>query len=242
VSKKVITQEQFEQIKNLVTIEEVVLTGEAKDIDYMTKLALMKGHLLVAGELLKENQPQQAQPHIGHPVEEIYVDIEEQLNERKVKQFKENLLKLTELVKFRPQDEKVATNLTVAMSDIDTAITALPKEQRLQPKFILQVIRGLLDAATAEYQAAIAKNKITAPIEYQDSRGFVIYSHELYQSVSPQMAKVNPEAQKAIDIALTELLQVWPSAIPPNQIVKTPEQVNLLVKTIEENAKFFTGM
>ncbi|NLQ06474.1 ComEA family DNA-binding protein [Cylindrospermopsis raciborskii] len=242
VSKKVITQEQFEQIKNLVTVEEVVLTGEAKDIDYMTKLALMKGHLLVAEELLKENQPKQAQPHIGHPVEEIYVDIEEQLNERKVKQFKEDLVKLTELVRFRPQDKKVATNLTVAMSDIDTAITALPNEQRLQPKFILQVIRGLLDAATAEYQAAIAKNKITAPIEYQDSRGFVIYSHELYQSVSPQMATVNPEAQKAIDIALTELLQVWPSAIPPNQIVKTPEQVNSLVKTIEENAKFFTVM
>lgn len=242
VSKKVITQEQFEQIKDMVTVEEVVLTGEAKDIDYMTKLALMKGHLLVAEELLKEKQPKQAEPHIGHPVEEIYVDIEEQLNERKVKQFKEDLVKLTELVKFRPQDEKVATNLTVAMSDIDTAITALPNEQRLQPKFILQVIKGLLDAATAEYQAAIAKNKITAPIEYQDSRGFVIYSHQLYQSVSPQMATVNPEAQKAIDIALTELLQVWPSAIPPNQIVKTPEQVSSLVKTIEENAKFFTVM
>lgn len=242
VSKKVITQEQFEQIKDMVTVEEVVLTGEAKDVDYMTKLALMKGHLLVAEELLKEKQPKQAEPHIGHPVEEIYVDIEEQLNERKVKQFKEDLVKLTELVKFRPQDEKVATNLTVAMSDIDTAITALPNEQRLQPKFILQVIKGLLDAATAEYEAAVAKNKITAPIEYQDSRGFVIYSHELYQGVSPQMATVNPEAQKAIDTALTELLQVWPSAIPPNQIVKTPEQVSSLVKTIEENAKFFTMM
>jgi hypothetical protein len=56
------------------------------------------------------------------------------------------------------------------------------------------------------------------------------------------MATVNPEAQKAIDIALTEMLQVWPSAIPPNQIVKTPEQVSSLVKTIEENAKFFTVM
>ena len=123
MSKKVITQEQFEQVKDMVTVEEVVLTGEAKDVDYMTKLALMKGHLLVAEELLKENQPKQAEPHIGHPVEEIYVDIEEQLNERKVKQFKEDLVKLTELVKFRPQDEKVATNLTVAMSDIDTAIT-----------------------------------------------------------------------------------------------------------------------
>lgn len=35
VGKKIINQEQFEQIKDLVTIEDVVLTGEAKDIDFM---------------------------------------------------------------------------------------------------------------------------------------------------------------------------------------------------------------
>ena len=96
VSKKVITQTQFDQIKDMVTVEEVVLTGEAKDIDYMTKLGLMKGHLLVAKELLDQNQPKQAQPHIGHPVEEIYIDVEEQLEERKVKEFKSNLVSLTD--------------------------------------------------------------------------------------------------------------------------------------------------
>ena len=57
----------------------------------MSKLGLMKGHLLVAQELLNQNQPKQAEPHIGHPVEEIYVDVEDQLNERKVKEFKTTL-------------------------------------------------------------------------------------------------------------------------------------------------------
>ena len=52
VSKKVIDRAQYDQIKEMVTIEDVVLTGEAKDVDYMTKLGLMKGHLLVAKELL----------------------------------------------------------------------------------------------------------------------------------------------------------------------------------------------
>jgi hypothetical protein len=104
VAKKVITQQQFDQIKDMVTVQEVVLSGEAKDIDYMTKLGLMKGHLLVAKELLEQNQPKQAEPHIGHPVEEIYVDVEEQLNERKVKEFKTNLVSLTDLVKSNPKD------------------------------------------------------------------------------------------------------------------------------------------
>ncbi len=41
VSKNVINQAQFDQIQDMVTIEDVVLTGEAKDVDYMTKLGLM---------------------------------------------------------------------------------------------------------------------------------------------------------------------------------------------------------
>ena len=78
VSKKVIDQKQFDRIKDMVGIEDVVLTGVAKDADYMVKLGLMKGHLFVAKELLDLKKPKDAEPHIGHPVEEIYTDVAEQ--------------------------------------------------------------------------------------------------------------------------------------------------------------------
>ncbi|AFZ58357.1 helix-hairpin-helix domain-containing protein [Anabaena cylindrica FACHB-243] len=237
VSKKVITQDQFNQIKEMVTVQEVVLTGEAKDVDYMTKLGLMKGHLLVAKELLDQNQPKQAEPHIGHPVEEIYVDVEEQLNERKVKEFKTTLVSLQDLVKSNPKNTKLKTDFVASVQSVDGAIAALPVDQRNQPQFVLQVINGLLDAANSEYGAAIANGKISAPIEYQDSRGFVVYSNELYQGISSQIAQSNPEAHKAIDTALAELVKVWPTAIPPTQAIKTPEDVTKLVKTIEENTQ-----
>jgi hypothetical protein len=237
VAKEVVTEQQFDEIKDMVTVEEVVLSGEAKDVDYMTKLGLMKGHLLVARELLEQNQPKQAEPHIGHPVEEIYVDVEEQLNERKVKEFKTNLVSLTNLVKSNPKDAKIKSNFTTSMANVHGAIAALPAEQRSKPEFVLQVINGLLDSANAEYGAAVANGKISAPIEYQDSRGFVIYSHELYKTISSAMAQSDPEAHKAIDTTLTELLKVWPAAIPPAQAVKTPNDVTKLVKTIEENTQ-----
>ncbi|MEA5553912.1 helix-hairpin-helix domain-containing protein [Anabaena cylindrica UHCC 0172] len=237
VSKKVITQEQFDQIKDMVTVQEVVLTGEAKDVDYMTKLGLMKGHLVVAKELLDQNQPKQAEPHIGHPVEEIYVDVEDQLNERKVKEFKTTLVSLQDLVKSNAKSAKLKTDFVSSVQAVDNAIAALPADQRNQPEFILQVINGLLDAANSEYGAAIANGKISAPIEYQDSRGFVVYSNELYQGISSQIAQENPEEHKAIDTALAELVKVWPTAIPPAQAIKTPENVTKLVKTIEENTQ-----
>jgi hypothetical protein len=241
VSKKVITQEQFDQIKDIVTVQEIALTGEAKDVDYMTKLGLMKGHLIVAKELLDQNQSKQAEPHIGHPVEEIYVDVEDQLNERKVKEFKTTLVKFQDVIKYaiksNPKGSKIETDFASSMQAIDGAIAALPETQRSKTGFVLQVINELLDSANSEYGAAIANGKISAAIEYQDSRGFVIYANELYKGISSQMSKDFPEAHKGIETNMTELVKVWPSAIPPAAPVKTPDDVTKLVKTIEQNSQ-----
>ncbi|MBD1836396.1 helix-hairpin-helix domain-containing protein [Cyanobacteria bacterium FACHB-472] len=237
VSKKVISQEQFDQVKDIVTIEDVVLTGEAKDVDYMTKLGLMKGHLVVAKELLDQQKPEQAEPHIGHPVEEIYVDVEDQLQERNVKEFKTTLIGLQDLVKSKPKDAQVKNNFEASMQAVDGAIQGLPEQERQSPEFVLQVVNGLLDAANSEYGAAIANGKVSAAIEYQDSRGFVNYADQLLNNVSDQMAKENPEAQKAIASSMAELKTAWTSAVPPAAPVKTPEQVSQLVKTIEQNAQ-----
>ncbi len=237
VSKKVIDQQQFDQIKDMVTIEDVVLTGEAKDVDYMTKLGLMKGHLLVAKELLDLQQPKQAEPHIGHPVEEIYVDVEDQLNERKVKEFKTTLAGLQDLVKSKPKDAKVGTEFANSMQAVDGAIASLPDTQRQSPQFVLKVINGLLDTANSEYGAAIANGKVAAAIEYQDSRGFVIYANTLYQTIAPSVAKENPEAHNAIETTMAQLSKAWPTATAPAAPVLTPEEVSQLIKTIEQNTQ-----
>lgn len=237
VSKKVITQEQFDQIKDQVTIEEIVLTGEAKDVDYMVKLGLMKGHMLVAKELLDLKKPEQAEPHIGHPVEEIYADVEAQLQERKVPEFKKQLMSLQDLVKSKPNDPQLGTQFDVSMKAVDSAIAALAETQRQTPKFALQVINGLLDTANSEYGAAIANGKISAAIEYQDSKGFVTYADTLKNSISEQLTKQNAEAGKAIASTMTQLKTAWPSAVPPAAPVLPTEKVTELVKSIEKDGQ-----
>lgn len=237
VAKNVINQEQFDKIKDQVTVQDVELTGVAKDVDYMSKLGLMKGHLIVAKELLDQQLPKQAEPHIGHPVEEIYVDVEEQLNERNVKEFKTTLISLQDLVKAQPKAAKVNTDFKTSMDAVDGAIAALPQTQRTSPEFTLQVINELLDAANSEYGAAISNGKIAAAIEYQDSRGFVNYANQLFQGISSQMAKAYPEEHKAIETSMAELTKAWATAVPPASPVNTPAQVSALVKTIEQNSQ-----
>jgi hypothetical protein len=238
VSKNVINQAQFDQIKDMVTIEEIALTGEAKDIDYMLKLGLMKGHMYVAKELLDLGKPDQAEPHIGHPVEEIYADVEDQLNERGVKEFKTPLMALQELVKAGAKDKaKVDAEFDTSMKAIDGAIAVLPDAQRKSPEFVIQVMNGLLDTANSEYGAAIADGKIKEAIEYQDSRGFVEYSNELYKGISSQIAAKSTDTEKKISTTLKELALNWPTPVPPAAPVKTTQEVSKLIKEIETSAQ-----
>ncbi len=239
VSKNVITQVQFDQVKDLVTTEEIELTGEAKDIDYLVKLGLMKGHLIVAKELLDLNQSKQAEPHIGHPVEEIYLDLEDQLNERKVKEFKTTLIQFQDLVKSQPTDPQIGQVYTDSIAAVDAAIATLPEAQRTDPKFVLQVINGLLDTANSEYTASIADGKITAAIEYQDSRGFVIYAQELYQGIAPKVSQIQPETGEVIQTSLSNLLKAWPSPLPPTTPVVDAPELSKQIKAVEaQTAKF----
>jgi hypothetical protein len=238
VTKKVLDQAQFDRIKDIITIEEVVLVREAKDIDYMVKLGLMKGHLFVAKELLDQQKAKDAEPHIGHPVEEIYVDIKDQLPERKVKPFDKELIALQDLVKSGSKDNnKIQSEFKQSMQAVDTAIAALPESQRKSPAFVLQVINGLLDTASSEYQASIAKGKITQAIEYQDSRGFVYYADTLYQTIASDMTENNANAHKIISDNIKQLKTVFPNVIPPAAPLKSPEEVIKSIQAIHEQSQ-----
>jgi hypothetical protein len=238
VSKKVIDQAQYDQIKDLVTIQDIVLTGEARDVDYMVKLGLMKGHLMVAKELLDLKKVSQAEPHIGHPVEEIYADVEDQLKERKVPEFKTPLISLLDLVKAGAKDTaKVNADFAMSMKSVNGAIDILPSTQRSSSKFILQIITGLLNTAKSEYKAAIADGKIAQVVEYQDSRGFVTYANQLHNAIEPQLKKENPTVAKSIGTTLADLTKAWPTPIAPAAPIKTADEVTKLIESIESDAQ-----
>lgn len=237
VSKGVLSQDQLNKVKDEVTVEEIVLTGEAKDVDYLTKLGLMKGHMLVAGQLLDLKLPKQAEPHLGHPVEEIYVDLEEQLPERKVPEFSQTLTTVQDLVKTKGNDPKVPTEYAAAMTAIDKAIEALPASERQSPPFVLKAITEMLETAVAEYTAAISDGKISAAIEYQDSRGFVEYAKDtLLPSIAPKLAQSNPGLEKDLQAKLDNLFKAWPQPVPPSTPVVSADEVANQVKAFEQAA------
>ena len=195
----------------------------------------MKGHLIAAQELIEVQNYEQAEPHIGHPVEELYSDIETVLPEKGVEDFKPTLNQLHDLSKSAPDSPEMQTLFDQSVASIDEAIAAIPEEQRNSPEFILDVIVEMLKNAATEYEAAIANNQFVEVVEYQDSRGFVLYAEELYQTVAEQKSQEDPEGHQTITESFAELKTAWPSIEPPEAPLKEPSEIYGLVSQIEFN-------
>jgi len=57
------------------------------DLAFAARVTLLRGHLLVGDELVRQQQWNAALPHFLHPTEEIYGDIKDQLAEYRVPPF-----------------------------------------------------------------------------------------------------------------------------------------------------------
>ena len=210
------------------------------DVSYMITLGLMKGHLIVGKELLTAKNYEQAEPHIGHPVEELYGDIEAELPQRNVQDFKRTLNQLHDLVQSVPDSPEVSTQYETVLESINTAIEALPPEQLKSPQFVLETINGMLAVAGEEYAASMVDGKFVELVEYQDSRGFVLYALELYNAVSEQVEQENSQAAQVIKSSLDELTKAWPSVDLPEAPIMMPEEVSKLIETIRQESENLT--
>lgn len=213
------------------------LSQDEQDIQFMTALGLMQGHLLVAKELLDQGTPDQAEPHLGHPVNELYSEVETQLAKRNTPDFKEDLIQLYDIARYSPADIKVAETYKLSLQKINQAIKTLPTEKRQSPDFMLKVINEMLEVADIEYRAGIANGEIVEAIEYQDSRGFVITAQTFYQTIADQVSQTDPGAHSVISTSLTELQKAWPSVNGPSPIVMTPDKVSEYVSMIQSSSE-----
>src|SRR5207237_143907 len=61
------------------------------DLAFAVRISLLRGHLLVGDELVKQKQWNAALPHFLHPIEEIYDELRGRLDDYKTPAFEEAL-------------------------------------------------------------------------------------------------------------------------------------------------------
>src|SRR5262249_18210313 len=136
--------------------------GEGKDLSrlppelaFAARIALLRGHLLVGDELVKQQQWNAALPHFLHPTEEIYGDIKGELAEYKVPPFDAALKALSDVVKAKKGGNDYAKALKPVNDALAAADAGMKAKQADWPGFVVEAAVEALKAAAGEYQQAI---------------------------------------------------------------------------------------
>jgi hypothetical protein len=202
------------------------------DLAFAVRLALLRGHLLVGDELVKQKQWNAALPHFLHPIEEIYEDLRGQLDEYEVPPFDDALRALADVVKA-----KKAPDYAQALKPVTDALAAadarLKSKQEDWAGFQTEAAIEAIKTAAGEYENALVRGTIAKPVEYQDARGFIWQAERMIDSAMAELQKKDAAAVKDVRAGLSELKKAFPAAMPPKKPVKDHAAVVAIISRIE---------
>jgi hypothetical protein len=203
------------------------------DLAFGVRIALLRGHLLVGDELVKQQQWNAALPHFLHPTEEIYADIKDRLAEYNVPPFDGALKVLADVVKSKKGGADYAKAQKPVKDALAAAEAAMKAKESDWPGFATEAAIEAMKTAAGEYQQAILNGRIAKPVEYQDARGFIWQADRMLESVAADLEKKDSSALKQVRAGLMELKKVFPTAMPPRTPVKDHGAVLAIMSRIE---------
>jgi hypothetical protein len=145
----------------------------ADDTDFLFRLGMLEGHLMVGHELMRANQAALALPHFGHPVRELYDDIAGYLNQKGFTPFDKQLAALEAAVAAAPGSTDTETRFQGAIATVRKARELAPADLRASLPQMIRVCADTIDAASGEYGGSLERGRVAALVEYHDSRGFL---------------------------------------------------------------------
>jgi hypothetical protein len=207
-------------------------------VSFLRDMGLIRGHLLVGDELVKQDRWDDALPHFHHPVEELYAGIVPTLKKVGFRQFDTALKALVQTVQAKKLDAYTGAWKVVdqRMSSVDHAMQRFSTPRT---RFTMQTVMAILRQAAAEYEEAIQEGRVAKPVEYQDSRGFVWHAESLVTATAPDLEKIDRSALDGVRAAFAELKKTWPAAVPPAAPVKDHAAVLADISRVELAASPF---
>jgi hypothetical protein len=187
------------------------------DLGFAVKIALIRGHLLVGDQLVKQGEWDAAFPHFMHPAEELYDGLKGDLKTYKTPPFASALKTLSDRVKAKKGGADYDKAVKAVMSALDAADAGVKKNQKEWPSFVVSTAIEALKVAAGEYENAISDGKISKPVEYQDARGFVWHAERMIESVAAALEKKDADALKQVRADFADLKKAWPAAMPPEK-------------------------
>jgi hypothetical protein len=200
-------------------VSEVPARDIGPDADYLEKLGLLEGHLLIGHRLLDAGQARLAIPHFGHPIRELYTWLEPRLAQRRAPGFE------TELEVMEAWAEagntgtggRFAAAWTALAPKLAAAKAAIPAALRDSPRFMFGHVAMMVYDVASDYGESIERGRIVNVVEYHDSMGFLLYAA---QTAAEQRATGRAAAEWAeAEQVLEELRRLaYPELLPPGRL------------------------
>src|SRR5262245_56984576 len=204
-------------------------------IRFYRDIALMRGHILVGGQLIELGLWDEALPHFLHPTEELYGGMEKYIKLHNIRPFHHELQALAQAVKAKRKGAYEQA-LKVADQRLEAALAVARKFMTPLLGFTAKSAAEVLKVALSEYSTAIADGRFAKPVEYQDGRGFVWQAERMLEGAAPELAKADADALAVIRRNLVELKTAWPAPMPPPAPILEPGKLSALISNIELHA------
>lgn len=150
-----------------------------EDADFAMRLALIEGHMQIGRELIEAGQTQNALPHFGHPVRELYSDMIPVIVHRNGQQFDRDLIALEGLAASEGNSQTFRTAFDAALAKVRAARDLIPQAKWTDDAFTLGLVADTANVAAQEYRNALVAGRIDSLIEYHDARGFIFYLSDM---------------------------------------------------------------
>ena len=176
-------------------------------IRFYRDIALMRGHLLVGGQLIELGLWDEALPHFLHPTEELYGVMEKYIKMHNIRPFSRELQALAQAVKAKRKGAYEQA-LKVVDQRLEGALAVARRFMTPLLGFTAKSAAEVLKVALSEYETAIEDGRFAKPVEYQDSRGFVWQAERMIEGAAAELAKADADAWR-------RSAAISPSSRPP---------------------------
>lgn len=184
------------------------------DPAYLTRLGLIRGHLMVGYTLYAQGHSDMARTHMKHPRDELYAGLLPAIEQREGEAFDEALTALATAVESGAAQAEVDAAYEALMEAIrdaeDAADTTLSEA-------LLSVV-GLLRTAGEEYAIGVRDGQLVNAHEYQDAWGFTQIAAKRLEALPADLRAESPETVGRIQTLIADLSDLWPELAPGDTV------------------------
>ena len=226
----------FAEPGGIVRVAAPAAIGNEDHAELLFKLGLLEGHLMVGRELLEANQPRLALPHFGHPVRELYDDIQGELKRRGVTGFDGELIALEALAAGKPRDPATMAKLEGVLRIIAAVRATVPSGLLDSERFMLGVLGEVATIASEDYSEALEGGRIEKPVEYHDSRGYLSYADRELRRLEGRPDLRGSPRLAAARARLDEMRAIVGALIPPERPTRSVAAFKAIVGQLKQAA------